>query len=933
MSSAAERKRQARAFADYWAAAEGYEIGEAQSFWRDFAHRLLGIADVNGYIDFERRVKGKRIDAFVEDYGVLIEHKSRGVDLDAPERRGGKMLTPYQQAKEYADNLPHSVHPRWIITCNFDEFRIHDLDLDNPGREYESIMLSELPELLHRFSFMNRKENSRLEREKDLSVAAGEIVGKLYGGLSGKYLDIENSEEEQRSLNILITRLVFLLYAEDAGLLQEHQAFYRYLERYEAAGVRDALVELFRVLDQPYAERDKYANPILLAFPYVNGGLFAGDIVIPQFDDGLRELLLTEASAGFDWKHISPTIFGAVFESTLNPETRRQGGMHYTSIENIHKVTGPLFHDALVEELARIEGIRVERERKFRLRAFHEKLASVKVLDPACGSGNFLTETYIGLRKLENRVLESLQDGRISMATEADSPIKVSIGQFYGIEINDFAVSVARTALWIAEQQMAEKTQEITMQWFDFLPLKSLPNVVCGNALRMDWDDVLPASECNYIIGNPPYKGAHASEQPRTPKQTADLVNAFGGKKGTADADYVAAWFAKAADYANGRTIPTAFVATNSIGQGQQPAIIMPYLWERGLKVIFAYQPFLWGSEANDKAAVAVTIVGMSSGNEQPIWFDTEYRTGDVIGKSEVNNIGPYLKPGPNDFVGNRSKPLCDVPEMKIGSQPIDGGNYIFKPVEREDFLRREPGAERFIHEFLGSAEFLNNRMRYVLWLGEASDDDLASLPLCRERIENVRLYRLASNRASTRKAAEAPNHFGTEIISKTNSIAVPEVSSERREYIPIGFMTPDIFCSNKLRLIPDADIYMFGVLHSQFHNAWMRSVAGRLEARYSYSTGVVYNNFVWPEPTVEQRQIVEECAQAVLDARDAHPGDSLATLYDPDRMPADLMAAHKALDAAVEATYGVDFGGDEEKIVAHLFKLYAEKTKKAKNK
>lgn len=929
----AQQKAAAKEFVKRWQEAEGNEDREARSFWIEFAEKLLGIASATYVLDFERRVKGRKIDVFYEDMGILIENKSRGCSLDERYTRSKKVgaETPYEQAKWYADNLPYSVRPRWIITCNFDEIRIHNLDHVNPGSTFASVTLEELPDTLYLFGFFTDKGNSRIEKEKQLSVKAGELVGKLYDELASQYNNIDTDLHEQRSLNVLCVRLVFLLYAEDAGLLAKRGQFYDYLKSVPTNHMRTALMSLFDVLDTPYDKRDPYLDPELAAFPYINGGLFTHeDVVIPSLTDQIKVDLLAEASAGFDWKDISPTIFGAAFESTLNPDTRRAGGMHYTSPENIHKVIDPLFLDDLKSELAEIEGEKVERTRIQKLRVFQRKLSTLTFLDPAAGSHNFLTETYISLRKLELRVIENLQGDQTSFDL-VDNPIMVNIGQFYAIEINDFAVSVGKTALWIAEQQMMEKTQELLpYQEFEFLPLKSITNSVCANALRIDWNNVLPAEKCSYIIGNPPYKGAHASEQPRTPEQTAELIDSFGRRPGTAEADYVAAWFAKAADYTFGRTIPTAFVATNSIGQGQQPSIIMPYLWERNLNIEFSYQPFLWGSEASDKAAVAVTIVGMSNSVAEAVYFETDYRTGNIISKRSVENIGPYLKPGSNDFVGNRPKPLCNVPEMKIGSQPIDDGNYVFKPEEMDEFLQREPKAKRFVHKFLGSSEFLNNRVRYVLWLGEASDAELINLPLCRERVEKVREFRLSSKRASTRKAAEFPTHFGTEIIATTNSIAVPEVSSERRDYIPIGFISPDVFCSNKLRLIPDANIYLFGVLHSQFHNAWMRTVAGRLESRYSYSSGVVYNNFIWPNPTPEQKELIERRAQAVLDTRDLYPDKSLAKLYDPDLMPADLLAAHKALDVAVEAAYGVDFDGDEEKIVSHLFKLYAQMTESA---
>ncbi|MBQ9003871.1 MAG: class I SAM-dependent DNA methyltransferase [Eggerthellaceae bacterium] len=916
-----------------WRNEEGNEQRESNSFWIELCQNVLGIANPTQKLDFERKVKGRRIDVFYEDMGILIENKSRGVSLDEPEQRGKdrrgnpRFVTPFEQAKWYADNItPRSVMPKYVITCNFDEIRIHDLDKEDAEYSYETLLLEELPEQLHRLSFFTRKENSRMEREKALSVAAGEVVGKLYDAFAASYLDIENDKREQRSLNVLITRIVFLLYAEDAGLLQEHQAFYKYLKPLPLNRMRQGLIDLFGVLRTPDGtggttnEHDPYLEPELRAFPYVNGGLFKDDIIVPQFNESTRFLLLQEASAEFDWKDISPTIFGAVFESTLNPETRRSGGMHYTSIENIHKLTGPLFYDALKDELTAIEGAKSENERKFKLRAFRDKIASLKFHDSAAGSGNFLTETYLSLRKLENRVLEDLYGGQMVMGEM--EPIQVSIGQFYGIEINDFAVEVAKTALWIAELQMLEQTREILSMWIDPLPLKSNDNIVCANALRTDWNDVLPASECSYVIGNPPFYGARMQSK----EQKAELQEVFHGAKNSGNIDYVAGWYVKAAEYASDLPIRCAFVSTNSICQGEQVANVWKPIYDLGVRIDFAYDTFRWRNEANDQAHVFVIIVGFSKlGGRKTLFHHDNPDAESVV--SNPANINAYLSTAPDVFVWNRSKPVCDVPRIGIGSQPIDGGNYLFKEDEMREFVAREPGSSRFFHRWLGSDEFLNNRPRYTLWLGNATPQDLIDLPLCRERIENVRAFREKSNRAQTKKAAATPEHYGTEIIASSTSILVPKVSSERRRYIPLGFIEPDTFCSDLVFLIPDATLYHFGVLHSQFHNAWMRTVCGRLKSDYRYSGGMVYNNFVWPQPTEEQRRQIEECAQAILDTRELYPDASLATLYDPDKMPADLKAAHAALDAAVEAAYGVNFDGNEERIVAHLFKLYAEAT------
>ncbi|MBE6465894.1 DNA methyltransferase [Denitrobacterium detoxificans] len=924
-----ERKKAATQFVERWLAAEGNEQREANSFWIELCQEVLGISNATHVLDFERKVKGRRIDVFYEDRSILIENKSRGVSLDEPEQRGKdrrgnpRMVTPFEQAKWYADNItPRSVMPQWILTCNFDEIRIYDLDDENAETNYEAIALEDLPNQLHRFEFFTKLENSRLEREKELSVAAGEVVGRLYDAFSKAYLDIENDKREQRSLNMLITRIVFLLYAEDADLLHERNAFYKYLKNFQVNHMRQALIDLFGVLKTPKEERDPYLDPDLAAFPYVNGGLFAEDIIIPQFNEDTRFLLLQEASAEFDWRNISPTIFGAVFESTLNPETRRSGGMHYTSIENIHKLIGPLFLDDLKEELTRIEGSATEKERKFKLKAFRQKLASLKILDPACGSGNFLTESYLSLRKLENRVLEGLYGDQLALGGDLD-PIQVSIRQFYGIEINDFAVEVAKTALWIADLQMLDQTRDILGVWIDPLPLKSNDNIACGNALRIDWNDVLPAEECDYIVGNPPFYGARMQSK----EQKADIQAVFHGAKNCGNVDYVAGWYMKASEFVEEYSIRCAFVSTNSICQGEQVANVWKPIYDMGVRIDFAYNTFRWRNEAAGQAHVFVVIVGFSKLGGEKTLFSHEGPDAEAV-VSHPENINAYLSSAPDVFVWNRSKPLCDVPKIGIGSQPIDGGNYLFKEEEMQEFLSKEPAASKYFHRWLGSAEFLNGKPRYTLWLGEATQRDLIDLPLCRERIEKVRVFRESSNRVQTKKAASVPQHYGTEIIANGTSILIPKVSSERRRYVPLGFIGPETFCSDLVFLAPDATLYHFGVLHSQFHNAWMRVVAGRLESRYRYSGGVVYNNFVWPRPDESQLAAIERCAQSVLDVRALYPDVALAKLYDPDKMPDDLREAHLALDRAVEAAYGVDFNGDEEKIVAHLFKLYAEKTK-----
>ncbi len=910
-----------------WQQAEGNEDREARSFLIELLQDVLGIKDPTKVLDFERRVKGRKIDAFYEDMGILLEAKSRKPGILDERRNNGAygFETPYEQAKWYANELPSSIKPRWIIVTDFDEFRIHDLDTENPEREYVSVKLEDLPEQSYLFDFFFDKSQSRLVKEKELSVEAGEIVGRLYNSLMAQYKNIDTDAHEQRSLNILIVRFVFLLYAEDAGLLQEHQAFLKYMRDIAPENFRDALFQLFKVLDTPIEERDPYLNERLAAFPYINGSLFKReDIVIPQFTKEIKEALLREASQEFDWSGISPTIFGAAFESTLNPGTRRAGGMHYTSIENIHKVIDPLFLDDLKAELAKIEGERVEQKRIFLLRVFQNKLASLKIFDPACGSGNFLTESYIQLRHLENRALANIQgDNQTSLSFEGElNPIKVSIDQFYGIEINDFAVSVAKAALWIAESQMIAETRDTVEQWIDVFPLSNISNIVEGNALRMEWGGVLPACECSYVIGNPPFLGASNCSS----VQKQEIVDLYGKIKLSNSLDYVAGWYYKACEYIKETSIRCAFVSTNSITQGEQVYPIWRTLRERfDVKIDFAWTTFVWDSEASEKAHVHVVIIGFSNAEISDAFRGQLFHSDGETEQAEC--ISPYLMNLPFIVPISRKKPLCDVAPLSYGNKPTDDGAFVFTDEEKVAFIASEPAAEKFFRRYVGAKDYLNGTTRWCLWLLDVPIADYMSLPLVQDRVEHVRQFRLASSAKDTRKRAESPNEFFRTPVHDTSYLAIPRTSSERRRYLPIGFFDETTIPSDATSVIANAGLYEFGILSSIIHNAWTRTVAGRLKSDYRYSGDVVYNNFMWPKPTSEQKQKIEQLAQSILDIRDAYPDKSLADLYDPDKMPNGLLQAHKALDKAVEEVYGVDFGGDEEKIVAHLFKLYAEAT------
>ena len=908
-----QQRAAAKEFTAYWAG-RGDEKQETQRFWIDLLRNVYGVAEPEKAIEFECPVKLDHvsfIDGYIKDTRVLIEQKGADIDL----RRGykqsdGSMLTPYQQARRYAGYLPHDRNPRWIVVCNFREFYVHDMN--RPNDEPEVVALADLEKEYHRLNFLVDTGDENIKKEMEISLQAGEIVGTLYDALLKQYKDPE-SPETLKSLNALCVRLVFCLYAEDAEIFGGHGKFHDYMQRHQS-DARRALMDLFQVLDTRPEDRDPYMDDDLASFPYVNGGLFADEhIIIPRLDETIVELILQRASADFDWSSISPTIFGAVFESTLNPETRRSGGMHYTSIENIHKVIDPLFLEDLKGELAEIQAVAVETTRKRRLKEFQHKLAGLKFLDPACGSGNFLTETYISLRKLENEALRSLSD-QITMG-DFTNPIEVSIGQFYGIEINDFAVTVAKTALWIAESQMMKETEDIIHMSLDFLPLKSYANIVEGNALRMDWESVVPKQELNYIMGNPPFVGARMM----SPEQKDDLNSVFPGWKNAGNLDYVSCWYKNAADLMDGTAVRSALVSTNSVTQGESVANLWKPLFEAGIHIDFAHRTFRWDSEAKMKAHVHCVIVGFSvAPNSKPKVIFTSDRP------QIAENINGYLLDADNVFVESRNKPICDVPEIGIGNKPIDGGNYLFTEEEMQEFVEKEPASKKWFKPWYGSQEFINRKPRYCLWLGDCPPNELRKMPECMKRVNAVRQLRLESKSAGTRKLADTPTRFHVENMPKGTYIVIPEVSSERRKYVPMGFMSPDILCSNLVKIIPNAILYHFGILTSNVHMAWMRAVCGRLKSDYRYSKDVVYNNFPWPTPTDEQKAKIKETAQAILDARALYPDSSLADLYDETTMPPELRKAHQQNDKAVMRAYGFDIKTTTEtSCVAELMKMY----------
>ena len=909
----------AAAFAKKWEG-RGYEKGESQIFWIELLTEIFGVESPSVFITFEQQAQLDHtsfIDGMIPSTHVMIEQKSLGKDLrQAIKQSDGSLLTPFQQAQRYSAALPYSQRPRWIVTCNFAEFDVYDME--NPKGEPSRILLKDLEKEYYRLQFLVEQQGIHLQREMEVSMKAGEIVGKLYDAFVTQY-DADDPQS-LRYLNILCVRLVFCLYAEDAGIFGKRDMFHDFLAHYQTEDMRMALVQLFEVLNTPADKRSKYLNPSLAAFPYTNGGLFAEDIDIPQFTDELRDTLLQHASLDFDWSEISPTIFGGVFESTLNPETRRSGGMHYTSIENIHKVIDPLFYKGLRKTFDNCLEETNIKKRMQRLHGLQDKMANLKFFDPACGSGNFLTETYLSLRRLENEIIKQIYS--VEQLNVFENPIKVSIHQFYGIEINDFAVTVATTALWISEAQMMAETEKIIHHDIDFLPLKSYANIHEGNSLRIAWEEVCPKDELNYIIGNPPFVGYSLQSK----EQKADLLNIFVDEKGkpyktSGKIDYVAAWYYKAAQMMQNTNIHAALVSTNSITQGEQVAAIWKPLKEMfGVHINFAYRTFRWDSEASLKAHVHCVIVGFSdtSNNKSKLLFDN----GNV---EEAKNINGYLCDAPDIFIEGRRKPLGNAPEMINGGKPAEGGNLILTEEEKVDLLNANPQAAPYIRHFMMGSDFIQRKPRFCLWLVGANPSILKLCPQVLKRIEAVREFRLASKKEATRKKADFPMLFDEIRDCKTEYVAIPKVSSERRRYVPMDWLDAEVVPGDKLFMIPDASLYHFGILESNVHMAWMRAVCGRLKSDYSYSNSIVYNNFPWPSPTPEQQAKIEASAQAILDARALYPDSSLADLYDPTLMPKELLQAHRQNDRAVMAAYGFSTKMTESECVAELFKLYTK--------
>lgn len=880
-----EIRDRARAFAREWEG-ETSERAEAQSFWNDFFH-VFGKKrrSVAVYEQKAKRFTGKaagRIDLFWPGV-MLAEHKSAGVDLDAA----------FDQATDYFAGLKESEKPQYILVSDFQRFRLYDLEGDAAPVEFA---LADLHREIGRFGFISGYQTRSYKEEDPVNVQAAERMGRLYDALKA-------SGYEGHALEVLLVRLLFCLFADDTGIFPRH-AFHDLIEQRTGEDGGDLggwLARLFQVLDTPVEKRQTTLDEQLAELPYVNGRLFEEMLPLADFNAPMRALLLDAST--LDWSRISPAIFGSMFQSVMDAKARRNLGAHYTSEKNILKLIGPLFLDGLNDELdkARNDG------RK--LAQLHRKLATLKFLDPACGCGNFLVIAYRELRALELEVLKRQFATQQSVLAHVQDHVLVDVDQFFGIEIEEFPAQIAQVAMWLMDHQMNLRVAEQFGENMVRLPLKKSAAIVHGNALRMDWNDVVPAESLSYILGNPPFIGSKMM----TPGQRDDLLAIAGPLKGAGVLDFVSAWYLKAAAYISARHpraggddgIKAAFVSTNSITQGEQVGVLWGEMLRLGFHIFFAHRTFQWNNEARGVAAVHCVIVGFSSADITPKrLFDYEDIRGEAH-ETVVGNINPYLVDAADVLLPNRSRPICPVPGIGIGNKPIDGGHYLFTTEDRDEFIAREPASAKWFRRWLGSDEFINGWERWCLWLGECPPSELRAMPEAMKRVEAVRRVRLASKSAPTRKLAETPTRFHVENIPDDNYLIVPEVSSERRSFIPIGFMTPETLSSNLVKIVPRATLLHFGVVTSTMHMAWVRTVCGRLKSDYRYSAGIVYNNFPWPDLGDDKHCIaIETAAQAVLDARAGFPDSTLADLYDPLTMPPALVKAHAALDRAVDAAY-----------------------------
>ena len=914
---------------------ERNENSDTQAFWTTLLQKIFDVKNPFDIIKFNQSVKFKfgnrthsgKCDAIIKHTNVLIEQKSFGINLDEKyPQSDGAILTPFEQAQRYVEgyNSKNSYEDRikWVVVCNFSTFRIYDFRYENNlffemYPEFQLVKEFKLLQLYNNIEYLKflvDPNDDAVKYEATLSKKSADIVSEIKEIFEPNY-----HEDEKEFLNKLCTRLVFLYYANDAKLI-DNNLLMKYFENRKYT--RDTLINLFAVLNQKENLRDENISDDLKSFPYVNGGLFAEDIYIPNFDSNadkkIRNVIKNAHKdskiKNFAWKYINPTIFGSLFENILDDDERHTGGMHYTSPENIHKVIDPLFFGKLIEEFNSAKRAHKKNRHK-RLRALQEKLSTLIFLDPACGSGNFLTETYLSLRRLENDIIYELHKGNFDFFD--DDPIKVKINQFFGIEINNFAVQVAQVALWISENQMFQATESILGYKNSGLPLNKYNQIFNANALQVDWNDILPKDKFKdkqiFIIGNPPFVGARLMDAVKK----AELNQIFAGFRNLGNLDYVCCWYKKAAGFIEGTNIRCAFVSTNSICQGDSVATLWKPLFEK-IHFDFAYRTFKWISDSENMAAVHCVIIGFSATHNLTKKFIFD---GDK--KSEVKNISPYLNDGENIFIESRNDSICNVPEMNFGSMPNDDGKLIIEAKDYEDFIKNEPAAKKYIRPYIGADEFIKGKERYCLWLAGVPLDEIYKMPLVADRVEKVKNFRLASKRDATRKLSLKPYIFGEIRQPETDYILIPSTSSENRKYIPIGFMTPNVIASNAVHIIPGAEIYHFGILTSSVHMAWVKTVCGRLKSDYRYSKDIVYNNFVWCEPTAEQKAAICKTADKILKVRARYADKNLAYLYG-EEMPEDLKQAHLENDAAVMAAYGFRADLTESEIVAELFKMYS---------
>jgi len=890
------------------------EKQHTQKFWNQLLWDIFGIKSLHKFIDFEKRVNLKNtsfIDAYIPSTRILIEQKSHDVNLTKPENQSDwTPLTPYEQAKRYNDNLPLSQKARRIVVSNFQEFLVYDMEKAKPHENPEQIYLKDLEKEFHRLKFLVDTWDKNIKKEMEISIKAWEIVWKLYDSLAPLYKDITNPKS-QKSLNVLCVRLVFCLYAEDAGVFWIKNLFHDYLNSYKTDDLRDALIKLFVVLDQKENERDQYLKEDLKKFPYVNWWLFADEnIEIPNITEEVRDLLLRQASEDFDRSEISPTIFWAVFESTLNPETRRSGGMHYTSIENIHKVIDPLFLDDLNEELNGILKLTQPEAIRKKWKTLQQKMANLKFLDPACGSWNFLTETYLSLRRIENKIIKK----EWKWVARLINPIEVNINQFYWIEINDFAVDVARTALWIAESQMMHETEEILWESLDFLPLKTNANIVKWNALRMDWNEVISNKECDYIMWNPPFIGSSKL----TEEQKEDRENIFW--ENWWELDYVACRYKKSINYIESTNIECAFVSTNSICQWQQVFPLRKPLFDKWLKINFAHKSFIWTSEASWSAKVVCIIVWFSLKNRKikKLYNNNEFK--------KVDNINAYLLPMKNIFIEKSKTPLFkDAPIVIKWFQPTDNWNLILEDEEKEELLKKSPSAEKRIRPFITAKEYVNNKNRWCLRLKWITPNEINSIPQIKQRVENCKKWRESQKKTwDAFKLKDIPTLMRpTSKFKESSFIVLPRHTTSSRKYIPFWYVEPWCIPWDSISLINNANLYVFWIIESSIHMLRTDLTCWRLWNWYRYTSDIVYNNFPRPSPTIEQKTKIEQTAQAILNARNLYPDSSLADLYDELTMPIELRKAHQENDKAVMQAYGFSTKMTESECVAKLMEMY----------